>query len=53
MGRVVRTTEARTAGTFTLYCPWNVHSASGQESLVGALGEDQRQQEPFQMASPL
>src|SRR5699024_3872897 len=35
IGSVVRITEASTAGMFTLYCPWKLHSASGSTRLSG------------------
>ena len=42
---MVSTTEASTAGTLTLYWPWKRPQRQRQGPLVGALGQDQRQQE--------
>src|SRR4051812_48016406 len=49
IGRVVRTTEARTAGTLTLYWPWNVHSAHGSTRFSGVLGRISGRGEPLQI----
>jgi hypothetical protein len=53
MGTVVSTTEASTAGTLMLYCPWNDHSASGSVRLSGLWVRTTGSRNPFQMVSAL
>jgi len=53
LASVVSTTEASTAGTLTLYCPWNDHSASGSVRSLGLCVSINGSRNPFQMLSPL
>ena len=50
---MVSTTEARTAGTLTLYWPWKVHSASGRVRLAGLWVRISGSRKPFQIVRPL
>jgi hypothetical protein len=52
IGRVVSTTEASTAGTFTPYWPWKLHSPSGRVRWSGLWVRISGRMKPFQTPRP-